>query len=187
MNRLSFYRGNSWSLVLLLVVLRIAATGCSSSLDQPVANQHPASIPQLTKWDIEGVCVGIKDGDTIVVLTTEKEEKTIRLASIDCPELKGRQPFARRARELTSDLCFAKNVRIRSTGQHFERIVGFVEADGRNINEELVRAGLAWHATDFSDDPKLDSLEKKARGLHLGLWSQARPVNPKYWRRGAKG
>ena len=169
-------------------VFLVTVLGCSTSLEQPAAGQQQEfSQERLTEWDIDGVCVDVKDGDTIVVLTTDKEEKTIRLASIDCPELKGGQPFARQARALTSDLCFAKAVKIQSIGRHFERIVGFVEADGRNINKELVRAGLAWHASDFSTDPELDSLEKKARGLHLGLWSQSRPVNPKYWRRGAKG
>ncbi len=36
--------------------------------------------------EFEGKVVGIKDGDTIEVLTAENRVEAIRLAHIDCPE-----------------------------------------------------------------------------------------------------
>ena len=51
-------------------------------------------------WAWKGTCVGISDGDTIRVMRAEEQVK-VRLASIDCPELKG-QPFGRKAKKFVS-------------------------------------------------------------------------------------
>lgn len=42
--------------------------------------------------------VGIKDGDTVVVLLKGNVQKTLRLAEVDCPE--NRQPFGKNAKNL---------------------------------------------------------------------------------------
>jgi endonuclease YncB( thermonuclease family) len=40
--------------------------------------------------------VGIKDGDTVVILEKNNTQKTLRLAEVDCPESK--QPFGKNAK-----------------------------------------------------------------------------------------
>jgi nuclease-like protein len=57
---------------------------------------------------IVGRCVGITDGDTIRVLTLEKELLRVRVAFVDAPEKS--QAFGQRARQAMSELVFDKDV-----------------------------------------------------------------------------
>ena len=138
----------------------------------------------LYAW--QGKVVGITDGDTIVVLHDGKGEK-IRLYGIDTPEK--RQAFGRKAKLFTSNMVFGKDVRVSPIVKDFyERTVGFVYLqDGRCLNEEIIRAGLAWVYTkyckkDICDDWR--TLEQLSRqGMH-GLWTNPDPVPPWKFRHG---
>ena len=68
----------------------------------------------------------------------------IRLWGIDCPESK--QPFGTRAKQFTGDLAFGKTVavRVRDVDRYHRTVAEVILPDGRNLNQELVRAGLAW-------------------------------------------
>ena len=87
--------------------------------------------------------VGVKDGDSIVVLR-DKEEVVIRLLDIDCPELS--QAFGRQAKKRASDLCFGKTVTLKATGKdRYDRTLAHVILPGgKELNRELVASGLAW-------------------------------------------
>ena len=55
---------------------------------------------------------------------------------------------------------------------------------GRDINEEMVRAGLAWWYRQYAhDDQALSDAENEARSARRGLWQDADPVPPWDWRR----
>jgi len=125
--------------------------------------------------------IGIKDGDTIEILYNGKSQ-IIRLAHIDCPEKK--QPFGNAAKKYTSNLCFGKNVRIIPTGKkdRYKRLIAEVYVGSRCVNKALVKAGMAWHYTKYSDDTEYAQLEKKARQKRVGLWSDQNPVAPWIWR-----
>jgi endonuclease YncB( thermonuclease family) len=44
--------------------------------------------------------------------------------------------------------------------------------DGRNLNHELVKAGLGWWFRKYAPhDEELEQLEKEARAAKRGLWS----------------
>lgn len=92
-----------------------------------------------------GRVVGISDGDTISVLHNGKAEK-IRLNGIDCPEK--RQTFGQRAKQFTSKLAFGKDVTVNTFGHdRYRRTIGnVILPDGRMLNHELVKAGLAPHS-----------------------------------------
>lgn len=45
--------------------------------------------------------IGIKDGDTVVVLLEGNIQKTLPLAEVDCPE--NSQPFGKNAKHFTAD------------------------------------------------------------------------------------
>ncbi len=98
---------------------------------------------QTLAADFTGHVVGVSDGDTITVLHKGKGER-IRLHGIDCPEK--RQAFGNRAKQFTSNLVFAKTVTVQGVDRdRYGRTVGVVLLpDGRSLNHELVRAGLAW-------------------------------------------
>ncbi|TRW24795.1 nuclease [Flavobacterium zepuense] len=131
-----------------------------------------------------GKVIGIKDGDTFEVLYDGASER-IRLADIDCPEKS--QAFGKNARQYASDLCFGKTVTVSSNGKRdrYNRIVGtIVTKDGVNVNEALLKAGLAWHYKQYSKNhPELSDLEEQARQSQLGLWADKKPVAPWDWRK----
>lgn len=137
---------------------------------------------QEAKADVYKV-VGIKDGDTIVVLMDGKEQ-VIRLAHIDCPEKK--QPFGTKAKQFASDLCFGHYVSL-SHNRTFDRnkrlIAEIILTDGTNVNKELVKNGLAWHFKKYSDDNAYHELEQIARSEKVGIWSEPNPIAPWDWRK----
>lgn len=66
----------------------------------------------LVAWaqSFEGRVVGISDGDTITVLTDEKQQVKVRLYGVDCPESK--QAYGTRARQFTRDKVAGKRVEV---------------------------------------------------------------------------
>ncbi len=60
--------------------------------------------------DLRGRVVGITDGDTLTLLTPEREQVRVRLAEIDTPER--HQPYGTRAREALSALAWSQQVSV---------------------------------------------------------------------------
>ncbi len=137
---------------------------------------------QALAADFSGRVVGVSDGDTITVLHNDKGER-IRLHGIDCPEK--RQAFGNRAKQFTSNLVFAKTVTVQAVDRdRYGRTGGVVLLpDGRSLNHELVRAGLAWMYRRYTNDQSLSDLEEEARVARRGLWADPHPVPPWEWRK----
>jgi micrococcal nuclease len=137
-------------------------------------------IPSLL-YAFQGKVVSVSDGDTIKVLKDGIQVK-IRFAAIDCPEKK--QPYGQKAKQFTADMVAGKVVKVWETDiDRYGRIVGFVFVGDKNLNKELLSAGLAWHYKQYSRDPELAKLESQARIAKIGLWSEPDPVAPWEWRR----
>lgn len=130
--------------------------------------------------------VGIKDGDTMVLLSPDNQNITVRLAEIDCPEKS--QAFGQAAKQFTSALCFGKSAKLVGTQQdRYGRTVGKVLLeDGTNVNYAIVQHGFAWQYRAYSKDMGLAILEQQARQAHLGLWQDANPTPPWNFRKDAK-
>lgn len=126
--------------------------------------------------------VGIKDGDTIVVLY-QKNELIIRFEHIDCPE--GGQAFGKKAKQKTSSLCYSKAVTIRTAGKEdrYHRLIAEVYQGDLCVNKELVRSGLAWHFTKYSNQSEYTTLQNEAKHKQLGLWADPSPKAPWEWRK----
>ena len=136
--------------------------------------------------DFSGKVVAVKDGDTLEVMK-EGVAVRVRLYGIDCPE-KG-QAFGQRAKQFASDLAFGKTVNVIGKDRdRYGRTVGeVILEDGRSLNRELVRAGLAWWYRQYAKkDIELEALERDARKAKAGLWADADPVPPWNWRRGKR-
>src|SRR5262247_3498431 len=139
--------------------------------------------PLAVAEDFTGRVVGISDGDTITVMHQGRGER-IRLHGIDAPE-RG-QPFSNRAKQFVSDLCYHKEVKVEVKGQNrYQRTIAeVILPDGRILNYEIVRAGLAWWFKRYAPkDPTLEGLEFQARQAQRGLWSDRDPVPPWEFRR----
>jgi micrococcal nuclease len=128
---------------------------------------------------IIGKVVGVSDGDTITVLENRIQHK-IRLYGIDAPE--GGQDFGNRAKKFVSDLVFGKQVRVvKMDIDRYDRVVGMVYVGDVNVNEALVKNGLAWvyqRYCKISICPSWWALEAHARAAKTGLWSHPNPVPP---------
>lgn len=134
---------------------------------------------------ISGKCVGVSDGDTITLLIDGQTEK-IRLYGIDCPEKN--QPFGQRAKQLAGNLVFGKDVTFERVGtDRYGRTIGWVYVEGKSLNEEMIRAGLAWHYKQYSSDSNLAVLEREAQQEKMGLWVDPQPVPPWEFRRAKRG
>ena len=128
-----------------------------------------------------GKVVHVSDGDSFIVLKEHDgkyEETRIRLAWVDAPELD--QPYGRSAKRFTSGLIAGKKVWIKSLYRdRYGRIVGEVfTPGGKSLDEELLRAGMAWQYTRYSNSQRLAALEREARDLKKGLWADPNPIPP---------
>ena len=135
------------------------------------------AVSQISAHEMSGVVVSIHDGDTITVLNAEKKQHKVRLEGIDAPE--ERQAFGTRAKEALGKKLHEQQVRVQwESLDKYGRILGHVYLGDRNINQELVEEGWAWHFVKYSDDQKLSEAERTARRNRLGLWSGNAPLPP---------
>lgn len=120
----------------------------------------------------------VDDGDTLRI-AWHGETVRVRLFAIDAPELD--QPYGREALGEARRLLAGRTVTVveRDTDP-YGRLVASLAIDGRDVGLDLVRAGAAWHFTQFSDDAALAAAQREARAARRGLWSQPAPVAP--WR-----
>ena len=136
---------------------------------------------QASSRPLSGTVVAVHDGDTISIRTRDATIR-VRLYGIDCPEY--RQPFSARARQFTSKMAFKRHVTVRGQGtDQYDRLLGRVFVDGVELNEALVRNGLAWHYEIRVSDRALAEAERYARAARVGIWSEPKPVPPWRWRR----
>ena len=147
-----------------------------------LAVQASAAPTQFT-----GLVIAVADGDTITVLTQDRQQIKIRLYGIDCPE-KG-QAFGNRAKQATAGAVHGKNVTVLplDTDRYGRTVAVVLMPGGESLNEHLVRDGFAWVYTKFCKREKicepLRKLEKAASGQMLGLWADKNPVPPWAWRK----
>jgi micrococcal nuclease len=137
--------------------------------------------------------VRVTDGDTIKV---ENKIKTsiIRLVGIDAPETSKKkneagQPFSQKSTKHLASLVLNKSVEIKSyVNDRYGRILGIDYVDGKNVNLEMVKAGLAevyrgQPSSGFDNDPDWKA-EQEAREAGRGMGSLGdRYVRPREWRK----
>lgn len=134
----------------------------------------------------------VMDGDTVMALRGGHKIK-IRLANIDAPEKE--QGFGKQSRDSLQEMVGKKVVRIDSLAvDRYGRIVGLISVDGRNINQEQVRRGMAWASKSRQPTPEPSQghipaddiyikLQNEARQARRGLWVQPNPQIPWRWRK----
>lgn len=167
----------------LAIIVFLGITGCSPAVGKKPANRDLAetaygTVPKPSAYKV----IGIKDGDTFVVLM-DGEEQVVRLAHIDCPEKK--QPFGARAKAFVSDQAFDKYVSLAHNNKYDRNhrlIAEVILSDGRNLNKELLKNGLAWHFKKYSHDTTYAVLENKARRARVGIWGDRSSIAPWEWR-----
>ena len=135
---------------------------------------------------LKGRVVSVPDGDSLSVFAGVEGKKSVRLYGIDCPEL--RQRGGEEAQAFTRSLAFFAEVRLEvlDTDAYGRSVAVVSLPDGRTVNEELLKNGLAWVYGAYCASPRCADwrgLEKQARTQKRGLWNDARPVPPWIWRK----
>lgn len=141
--------------------------------------------------ELQGVVVGVADGDTVTVLDADRVEHKVRLAGIDAPER--RQAFGTRSRQALASRVFNRSVTVDwHKRDRYGRLVGKVLVENKDAGLDLVAAGLAWHYKAYEREQALpDRLayaeaERVARESRVGLWADGDPVPPWEFRRRAR-
>jgi len=135
-----------------------------------------------------GRVISVTDGDTITVLTQDKQQIEIRLYGIDCPE--AGQAYGNHARQSTTNAVHGKNVKVQpmDTDRHGRMVAVVIMPDGSSLNERLVRDGLAWvypqYCTREDICEPLRKLEQAVKMSRRGLWIDKAPIPPWAWRVG---
>jgi endonuclease YncB( thermonuclease family) len=140
---------------------------------------------------LEGKVVSVHDGDTITLLDATRRQHKIRLAGIDAPELS--QAFGRVSRQHLADQVAGRTVVIEWTKRDkYQRLVGKVLLDARDINITQIEAGLAWHYKKYATEQSPEDrqyyarAEEQAHTNRLGLWHDSAPEPPWTYRKTKK-
>lgn len=186
--------------LLLLAGLALASGRVSNWLGRgaagPAAGSAPAPGGGISGWLGDDVARGrvtlVRDGDTIDVRSGDRDVR-VRVYGIDTPE-RG-QPWAAKAKRFTADLVGNRDVvlRIRAKDKYDRTVAEVILPDGRNLSEEILRAGLAWHYDFHSRNAEWHRLMEDARAAGRGLWADekrcagqadcsTRPVSPRDFR-----
>ena len=161
--------------------LLVAVALCAGLLAAPAsAGPHAPASSEPERFT--GRVVGVRDGDSLVVLA-DRREVEIRLAEIDAPERA--QPWGNRAKQALSELAFGKTVEVEVTDHdRYGRTVARVVTGGIDVPAEMVRRGCAWVYRQYAKRAELYDLERVARDGKVGLWSlpEAERIAPWEWR-----
>jgi endonuclease YncB( thermonuclease family) len=127
---------------------------------------------------VSGRVVKIIDGDTYDLLLDDNTIIRIRMGGIDAPEKS--MPFGKRAKQYLGELCEGQTITVDTTQREtFRRFTSFSYLeDGRELGQEMLKAGLAWHFKKFSSDPELVDLENSAKRNKVGLWVEQPYILP---------
>lgn len=133
--------------------------------------------------------VSISDGDTVTVLTEDKQQQRVRLLNIDTPERK--QYYGGMAKRDLSALVGNQRVDLHCKSQaqapasdRYGRWLCTLWKDGVDVNLELVANGSAWVYRKYYDGTAgyLEA-EEEARNTRQGLWAQDNPIPPWEYRK----
>ncbi|MFT9494587.1 MULTISPECIES: thermonuclease family protein [Bacillota] len=125
--------------------------------------------------------VRIVDGDSLIVQEESNREIKIRLLMINTPEVHNvdkPEPYGPEASAFTKELLNGQKVKLeydKEKTDPYGRTLAYVYLpDGRMVNEEILRAGLAEVVVYEPNDKYEDvfrKIENKAKSEGLGLWS----------------
>jgi endonuclease YncB( thermonuclease family) len=155
-------------------VWRIALVAAALALATPAA-----AGPESLRDGGSALVTGVIDGDTV----TLDDGREVRFVGIQAPKLPlGRPaftkwPLADEARDALAELAAGQRVGLRYGGRETDRygraLAHLVTADGRWLQGEMLRRGLA-RVYSFADNralvPEMLAIEAQARAAGRGIW-----------------
>lgn len=177
-------------LIWLIALASVLSVCCSRQSERQTAPAQPIAAPAGSQT-LTGRVVRVADGDTITVLDSTDTQHRIRLEGIDAPE--SHQAFGAQSKKSLSEMVFGKDVTVvyQKTDQ-YGRLVGKILLDGKDINLEQVKAGMAWHYKEYQEEQTPEDrelyakAEDEAHNARRGLWQDRDPVAPGVFRKEEK-
>lgn len=133
--------------------------------------------------ELQGKVVTVTDGDTVGVLTNDNVLHKIRLSGIDAPEKK--QAFGNKSKQALDDEIGGKVVTVEyNKRDKYQRIVGKIMFNGKDVNLHQIQRGLAWHYKKYQNEQEVEDrsiyadAEYLAQRDKLGLWAESSPISP---------
>jgi endonuclease YncB( thermonuclease family) len=133
--------------------------------------------------ELQGKVVTVTDGDTVGVLTNDNILHKIRLSGIDAPEKK--QAFGNKSKQALDDEIGGKVVTVEYNKlDKYQRIVGKIMFNGKDINLHQIQRGLAWHYKKYQNEQEVADrsiyadAEYLAQRDKLGLWADKDSMPP---------
>ena len=135
--------------------------------------------------------IKVSDGDTMNVQKVENgkfagEVIKIRMFGIDAPEKT--QDYGNESKQALEKMVSGKVLEIvEKNRDRYGRTVAVVYADGKNINEEMVKTGNAWWYQEYDkNDARMQAYQENAKKNRLGLFGKRGYVEPWNYRREKK-
>jgi len=125
-----------------------------------------------------GVVSHVSDGDTLWIRPVDGSvPRKVRLLGLDAPELCQAGGVA--ARAALQALVAGKPVQVNVNFQDsYDRDLGRLRVDGRDVGEALVSAGHAWSSRWHNNRGPYAAQEDAARAAGLGLFGDPAPEMP---------
>ena len=135
--------------------------------------------------------IKVSDGDTMNVQKVENGKFTgevikIRMFGIDAPEKT--QDYGNESKQALEKLVSGKTLEIEEKNRdRYGRTVAVVYADGKNVNEEMVKNGNAWWYQEYAKkDMQFEKYQENAKQKKLGLFSRKGYTEPWNYRKEKK-
>ncbi|MCR2040518.1 thermonuclease family protein [Campylobacter helveticus] len=181
----------TFSLIIAIAIFIISQSpSLSSSLNYNILSNLNLThlLPQntLSYSNLQGRVIRVIDGDTIELLVKQEDIKQspkikVRLFGIDAPEKK--QAFGKEAKEYLSSLILDKEITlIINDKDKYQRTIGTILLNDKDINKEMVKNGYAWAYESYST--KYLTEQADAQMFKLGLWQDENAIKPSEFRRG---
>lgn len=132
---------------------------------------------------IQGIAIGVADGDTITILDSANTQHKVRLRGIDAPEKS--QPFGRDSKLVLEELVYNKQVRVDfQKKDKYGRLVGTVWQNDLDICLALIKTGWVWHYKHFESEQSrverdaYSQAELEAKAKKIGIWKEINQIPP---------
>lgn len=132
---------------------------------------------ELSAQQLKGKLGYVIDGDSFYIKLDNGRTIRVRISGIDSPE--DEQFGGKESAAFLTELLKEQELLLTPDDHdHLGRMVAKINVDHKDVAEEMIRNGHAWHYKKYSNDLILDKLEKEARDARRGLWKENNPTPP---------
>lgn len=145
------------------------------------------ALPGLSPAAEKARFLNLIDGDSMLVEYKGRSQE-VRLIGIDAPEWG--QEFGTQAKSYALSFCYGRALTLEfdvKRKDRYGRLLAYVYCDGKMLNEEMVRAGLALaveYKPNIKHQDRLSRAQRRAESERRGFWLRGGlKETPAQWRK----